>query len=250
MNKIALSVALVMGTLAVLISRAHVSGVRAREEALSMVVVTRDLKPGDSPSGAMEEYLLPEEFEDGVKTAVKWSDRSLVKSSRVVTDVKKGSFLLWSHFEGEGRQSSSALLDILSPGKRAIALPLGWMEAVGGHVRPGDYVDIVATFKVPDRDGKVVDQTVTVEQNAKILATEGQTSYDQAVMAGNSNRNQYQSVLLEVTPLQAQTLSFAFGAGKSVVTVLRRPDDQQEIPVPNMNWLSFSERGVSGGKKP
>jgi len=242
-NKLAIAVALVLGGIAVLISKAHVSAIRRQEEAVALVMVTMDLKAGTRPGPNLGMHFLPEMFIEGVSTAVHWKDRQLVSTSQLIRDVKKGSFLLWSDFGGDGRESARALLDVLEPGKRAIALPIPWMQAVGGHVQPGDYVDILATMTIMDRDNKPQEVTVTMEQALKILATEGQTSYNQEIISGKANRNQYQSVVLEATPIQCQMLAFAFHSGKNLSMVLRRPDDQLKLQIPKMNWSNLSQQG-------
>ena len=118
--------------------------------------------------------------------------------------------------------------NIVPPFMRAVTVALDPIIGVGGFLKPGDHVDVVATFNV--NNGTV---TKTVLQNvlllaagAEIVAAEGKKG-DKPVTQPNAT--------LAVMPTDAEKLILAESKGKLRLT-LRRPDD-----------VSFvATRGVTG----
>jgi len=58
---------------------------------------------------------------------------------------------------------------LISPGYRALAVPVNNVSGVGGHILPGDRVDAVATVEVPEGEGQTV-LTALIAENLKVLA--------------------------------------------------------------------------------
>ncbi|WP_027717652.1 Flp pilus assembly protein CpaB [Desulfovirgula thermocuniculi] len=115
-------------------------------------------------------------------------------------------------------------------GKRAATIAVDEVSGVGGHLRPGDRVDVVGTVDVPQGGAKVTVTTLLL-QNVAVLAV------DRSVEAGG-NRGagarapQAQTVTLEVTPQQAQVLILAAERG-SVRLLLRPAGEEGELSLPS-----------------
>lgn len=113
---------------------------------------------------------------------------------------------------------------VLSPGKRAMAVPVTSETAVGGFVLPGDRVDVLQTRDVQSAgegegaSGKNV-VAETILQNVRVLALDQSTTADKdakTIVASTAT--------LEVGPVEAEALARAKAAGP-VTLVLRAYTD-------------------------
>jgi len=115
---------------------------------------------------------------------------------------------------------------VLTPGKRAMAVPVTSETAAGGFVLPGDRVDVLVTHEAQvnatgdggTANGRVV-QAETVLQNIRVLALDQSTSADKdakSIVAATAT--------LEVGPAEAEALTRA-KAGGPVTLALRAYTD-------------------------
>lgn len=121
----------------------------------------------------------------------------------------------------------------IPPGKRAIAIAADEVKAVGTSVKPGDRVDILATYQDP-----VAKQETTqmILQNVPVLAINLGDTESQGPGGAKS------SMTLAVSPEEAELLTAADRAG--VLRIALRPvEDQTVIPSPGT-----STRDLRGGK--
>jgi pilus assembly protein CpaB len=113
---------------------------------------------------------------------------------------------------------------VLSPGKRAMAVPVTSETAVGGFVLPGDRVDVLQTHDaqaVGEGESPAGKQTVaeTVLRNVRVLAL------DQSTTAGKDAKTIVAATAtLEVGPAEAEALARA-KAGGPVTLLLRAYTD-------------------------
>lgn len=240
-NKIALTVGLVLGILAVVMVNLHVNQIKSSEQAVKIVRVVKTVRRGEMPENRLEVVTVPEVFRAGLDAAITESDIPLVSTRPVNADLKEGTILQWSHFEGGGRTGERAIMEVLKPGKRAMAVPVNLTGAVAGWIRPGDYVDVLGTFTANDREGQARVSTMTIQQRMRVLAVGGKTDYADEVIKGRvGDRQGFESVVLEVTPQEAELLTFAQHQGGSLTLSLRRQDDEVIENIPKMNWDNFS----------
>jgi len=103
---------------------------------------------------------------------------------------------------------------VLSPGARAIAIPVITGGASSGLLYPGDRVDIVLTQKFGDTGAPLTRRSVseTVVENLRVLAI----NVPDAKTAGGSFGH---TVTLEVTPEQAEKMNVATELGKLSLTL-------------------------------
>jgi pilus assembly protein CpaB len=128
---------------------------------------------------------------------------------------------------GEG-QTSGLEWDI-PPGMRAIAIGAGEVMAVGSTVRPGDRIDILATYTDP-----VARQETTqmILQNVLVLAVnQGET--DQQGKSGAKS-----SMTLAVKPEEAELLTAADRAG-ALRVALRGPNSKDVITTQGVGTRDF-----------
>jgi pilus assembly protein CpaB len=94
------------------------------------------------------------------------------------------------------------LAAVLSPGLRAITIPINETNSIAGLLFPGDRVDLIVTHDVGSRR-----VSETVMTNIRVLAVDART---QAV---NGQPGVGRTVTIEVTPKQAESVIVARGIG-------------------------------------
>lgn len=98
---------------------------------------------------------------------------------------------------------------VLTPGKRAMSVPVTSDTAVGGFILPGDRVDVVYTHDAQGMgDGGKVVVAETVLQNIRVLALDQSTAAEKdakSIVAATAT--------LEVGPTEAEALARAKAAG-------------------------------------
>lgn len=166
--------------------------------------------------------------------------------------VPKGSALTTEDFSTA--VSVPDLVQSLTPGLRAIAVPLDSVNSVAGMLQSGDRVDVLLSMEdldglnpvsianpdhSPSLDGSLPDPYVSIDdvvnnttvkvvlQNVQVLTTIASTADD---TSGNTNAQASPApaavVLLAVTPQQAEVVRFAQLDG-NISLVLRAPADAQ-----------------------
>lgn len=251
-NKLPLIIAVVSGILAVILINVYL---RQKESALMKVALEKKrevnkelivvlMAKKDIPAGSLiqenmvEEKDIPKQF---------LQPRAATSFDRVVNrivsaDIAKGEQILLSKLTVPTRESSLAMKT--PPGKRAITIPIDNISAVGGMIRPGDYVDVIGLIPVPGQtpDGKqgLQPATVSLFQNILILAVGSSIGgYPQTEEAKRYKTEEKatatSTVTLALTPQEASLISFVLEQGK-VRLVLRSPTDTQTQPPVLANW--------------
>jgi pilus assembly protein CpaB len=107
---------------------------------------------------------------------------------------------------------------VLTPGERAIAIPVATGGASTGLLSPGDFVDVVLTQDFKDGNTPLTRRSVgeTVVENLRVLAIDAPDA------KGNFGR----TVTLEVTAEQAELINVAAELGKLSLTL-------RSVTVPN-----------------
>lgn len=116
----------------------------------------------------------------------------------------------------------------LSPGMRAVTLPVQMQSSVSGFIFPGDRVDMMLTQNVPGGgDGPPLKVSETVLRNLRILATDQRTNpldeTGRPVVVGYSN------VTVEVTPRMAEKLTVAQTLGSISLSLRSLADNSSEL---------------------
>jgi pilus assembly protein CpaB len=202
---------------------------------------------GDIPSGTVitkTDLALDSVFETAAGShAVMRDDATQVLGKKALFPIKRGDVVSWAFIEG-GIPSVGGLSSIITPGLRALSLPVGGSSAVSGMIQPKDNVDVLGTFSFPSElPGQMETVTLTILQDVTILAT-GQTTTRQQLLRGTERSTRrtsgYSSVTLEVTPKEAELLVFAQQLKGSLTLTLRHPKDvtwKRELPSVNFDHI-------------
>ncbi|MBI2371843.1 MAG: Flp pilus assembly protein CpaB [Deltaproteobacteria bacterium] len=229
--RISLLVALVSGVIGAYLVQAHLvrlqRDLRAGTDLVEMVVVGEDLPAGAVlQAGSLARQRLPQKYRPG--SALTPEDVDLVLGQPLTVPLKRGDPLLWAVVGGA--QPPRGLADRIREGGRALAIPVDPVAAVGGHLRPGNRVDILVS-NLPTGQGR--EGVRTVLENVLILATgseRGQAT-EQGQEPGGEQPSDFSTVTLLVEPQEAPLLVHARDLGKLTLT-LRHPEDLARLPGP------------------
>ncbi|WP_353206026.1 Flp pilus assembly protein CpaB [Sphingorhabdus sp.] len=116
----------------------------------------------------------------------------------------------------------------LSPGMRAVTVPVSALTGVAGFVFPGDRVDLVLTQNVNASSGLPLKVSETIVRNLRVLAT------DQRVAPnlddkGNTVVTEYKLVTVEATPRIAEKITVAQSIGTISLSLRALTDNAAEL---------------------
>lgn len=135
---------------------------------------TQDLSPGEKLTKDSVEQVTVEKVSPN-----QVQDLGQVLSLRVKRPIVSGSFLTTDMLE-----KARAIVDELPVGYRALAVTASEVSTVGGHLKPGDNVDIIYLLKPNDESGDVTTAR-RLASNIKVLAVGDQVT-DMSRDLGNS----------------------------------------------------------------
>ena len=115
----------------------------------------------------------------------------------------------------------------LSPGMRAITVPVSAQTGVAGFVFPGDRVDIMLTQEVTGVEGQPLKASETIMRNLRVLATDQSTS--QETENGKTVVRESRTVTLEVTPKMAEKIAVAETIGQLSLSLRSLSDNQSDL---------------------
>ncbi|MDD3345178.1 MAG: Flp pilus assembly protein CpaB [Candidatus Omnitrophica bacterium] len=200
----------------------------------------------DIPQGAAIE---PEMFDTSIvpnKFVQPQAVTSLDRISGMVTvaPISKGEQISLSKLTRIRQSGGGNLSGVTPAGKRAISIVVDNLSSLAHMVRPGDYVDVLATIQipVPGPDGKMLSQVAVIPlfQNVLILAV-GQNiggpelssgRYDKQGEAPKGTSN---LITLALTPQEASLIAFVQEQGKVRLT-MRSPADAKIEPLTPASW--------------
>ena len=115
----------------------------------------------------------------------------------------------------------------LTPGMRAITVPVDAKAGVAGFVFPGDRVDMVLTQSVTGGEGPSLKASETILRNLRVLATDQSTT--QKKKDGKTQVRAFRTVTLEVTPTIAEKVAVAQTLGTLSLALRPLADSQGEL---------------------
>lgn len=166
-----------------------------------------------------------------------------VFEGRLARNVAEGEPLIRTALVRESKGNFVAAS--LEPGERAVAIEVSASSMVGGFIGPGDFVDVILTYKetirTEDNDPRVQSMielnldrmaTETILQNVKVLAV------DQSAMRGEEeNIKVGKTVTLAVGIQEAERLALAAELGDLLLS-LRGVGDNQFV---EKQWPTISD---------
>ncbi|MBX7496685.1 Flp pilus assembly protein CpaB [Qipengyuania sp. 6B39] len=115
----------------------------------------------------------------------------------------------------------------LTPGMRAITVPVSAQSGVAGFVFPGDRVDMVLTQTISG-EGSSLKTSETILRNLRVLATD-QSTVSETAEDGSTVVKPFRAVTLEVTPVIAEKIAVAQTIGTLSLSLRSLADNQSEL---------------------
>jgi len=110
----------------------------------------------------------------------------------------------------------------ISKGMRAITIPVDKISAIEGLIKPGDFVDIIGTFRMPSGAGnQVIPVVVNLFQGVKILATGKNISPYRVTSTADT-------VTVSLKPDDIKILTYTLESDNKIRLVLRAPLDTSQ----------------------
>ncbi|MFA6219326.1 MAG: Flp pilus assembly protein CpaB [Erythrobacter sp.] len=116
----------------------------------------------------------------------------------------------------------------LTPGMRAITVPVSAQSGVAGFVFPGDRVDMVLTQTINGAEATSLKASETILRNLRVLATDQSTTQETAE-DGSTVVKAFRTVTLEVTPTIAEKIAVAQTIGTLSLSLRSLADGQSEL---------------------
>ncbi len=182
------------------------AGTLLRAQDVRWQSVTRPVEPG--------EIARPSEAARQVKPEIDEETRAEVYGAAVrpARDTAAGEPIRRGNIVKPGDRDF--LQVVLTPGARAIAIPVATGGASTGLLFPGDRVDVILTQNFKGESAVITRRSVseTVVENLRVLAID---ALDAKAPSGSFGR----TVTLEVTPQQAEKINVATELGKLSLTL-------------------------------
>jgi pilus assembly protein CpaB len=208
-NKLALAVAIALGVLSILGIRSYVQNIQRQLEVTGAkgryLTLVDDFPEGHklTPDDVVAKDFQNETIQGALQgkeiTETKLAEY-LNRPMRVKT--KAGQILSQDLFD-------TARVRVISPAKslegseRLVTVPVDPISSVANLIRPGDFVDMTATFPMPDRSGQVINMSFTVFKAKPVVATGSEIARNVLGTQG-----QYSSITLRVTAKEANRIIF------------------------------------------
>jgi pilus assembly protein CpaB len=199
--------------------------------------IGRELKDGDvSWQGWPEALLVP-----GAIVREKDQKPLDAMKGRLARNIGKGELMMSSALLGESKGNYVAAS--LDPGMRAVAISVKAANMVAGFIGPGDYVDVIMTYKasVDSEDPNIqsmIDRNIkkmateTILQNVKVLAVDqsAKRPEDEKIKVGKT-------VTLALSASDSEKISLADSIGELTLS-LRGVGDNKIV---ERNWEIVSD---------
>lgn len=126
------------------------------------------------------------------------------------------------------------LAAVLSPGQRAVSVPINATSGNSGLIFPGDHVDLILTQTLEGTDGEATRRvSETVLSNIRIIAMGVETSDD---AKDGKNHEKARTATLEVSPRQAESVALITELGKLSLSLRSLAIDDDQTPIASQDF--------------
>ncbi len=242
MNRRALLLAVIVAALGALLLVFYVRRFEQEASGGERVKLLAVVKPIDRGVAITDDMLSAREVPQAYveDRAVKASEKAKIVGLRVGNGVQPGQTLLWTDLAiatDERRDLSS----LVQPGNRAVTVRASSSDDKShALIRPGDYVDVVATMPTGAAEGRTA---VVLLQRVLVLAVGLETAPDPIADKKEGQAQRDLMLTLSLNLQEAQMIALAVEKGRLSVA-LRNPDDQRIVEgIPDMPASAIMDRG-------
>ncbi len=236
MNKnvmIVLAGGFIIAILVAVLVQASLGGKKSDDggEKVQVLVAAKDLGIGSElGEGDLKWQTWPGNAFAGAITKKKEDDKaSEALKGRLIAKVSSGQPVLQSYVFKEGK--GNVVAATLDKGMRAVAIPVKADTMAGGFVSPGDFVDVILTYKVEvSREDQTMETNAfvrshaseTILKNVKVLAVDQESSRDE------DKAKIARTVTLAVDTKGAEKVALASEMGDLILTLRGIGDDKDD----------------------
>lgn len=253
MNNRAVTISLLMAVVAVFFVNSYVTNLEEAKkkeygEDTMVIVAKDDIKELQTINRNMLEVtMVPAKFAQ--PGAIKYtkgekkgaddeaSDFKNLEGTVALIPIKKGEHITFSKISEPGVRTG--LAPQITPGKRAVAVPVSDANAAGRLIKPGDRVDLYITMHAGgdpmNRLAKSIAQDVTVLATGKAIVNNVPRTIEE-VNGGKEKirslvaQNDFNSIIVEVEPQLVPAIALAASMGPtSIQVILRTNDDTDKV---------------------
>jgi pilus assembly protein CpaB len=178
--------------------------VAAKDLAIGKELIAGDVKWQEWPQSSMFAGAIVREGEKPASEAAK---------GRVIQSISAGQPIHPGLLVGEAK--GNFLAAKLKEGMRAVGISVKAQNIAGGFVGPGDFVDVIVTYKVSvqDKDNAAVQAMVSKQASETILENVRVLAADQQAIRDEDKAKIVRTVTLEVDGVGAEKLALAIEMG-------------------------------------
>jgi pilus assembly protein CpaB len=258
---------LIVGLLGVLLVWAYIQQEQGKildefGDRVSVVIASQDINEMEIVSEAMLEVRnVPRKFVQPGSSILKEGMEKEKAFSAIVgkvalTPIQKGEQILSTKVVKPGAETG--LSSQVAVTKRALAIPVNNVTGVTRLLKPGDRVDIVARIVYRTPDDKQDSEIKTVLQNIQVLSVGELIQNNSSSVADTDpvtgamrfknlrGDRDYDTVTIEVTPVEAQLLIYTIEETSQLYLTLRNPVDR--LPA-NVSTVTVDEVLGENSKK-
>ena len=237
-----ITIAIALAVLAALLTMFYVTNyqrdVRQDETNVPIWVAKRDIPAGTSGADVQRKGLL-EKSEIVRRSVVPGAISNPDQVAELVTTqpIYAGEQVSTRRFSTPSQRGVKAQLTGV---QRAIQVPGDEHQLLAGTLRPGDKVDLIATFEVPE--GSSTHVTRIVLRDVAVLRAPVSAGTGQKLTS--ASRDGAYNVMLKVTDTQVQKLHWVYTAATEWHLELRPGTDAADSPENVESWYSVLREGV------
>ncbi len=250
--------ALAMGALAVGIMNSWVQGERRKLEAarrklledyrtpIEVVVASKDVHQGVLLDAShLATAAVPEKFAQPYAAR---SPRDVIGLVTIAPLAEGEQVLLNKVRRPEEVPTGTSLSSLTPEGKRAVTIGVDAVTGVGGFVRPGDNVDVLWNFQLPQVGGQQAQiVTLTLFQDIQVLAVGGQVVGGGGLQPESQQQQQRDyTVTLALDPQEISFLLFAREQGRIQLSLRPQHEGKSQAAVAptNINTMLEAKLGI------
>ncbi len=117
----------------------------------------------------------------------------------------------------------------LSPGMRAVTIPVSDSTAVSGFVFPGDRIDLVLTQIIQGEDGPELKASETIVRNLRVRATDQSTEATKDENGKTLASEDISLITVEATPRLAEKITVAQSIGTVSISLRSLADSEGDV---------------------
>ena len=185
-----------------------------------------------------------ERFKSNTSDEIPWSrkEKDAIKH-KLDQYVERGTILRYSDLQPEKVRTKDGLAGIINTGQRAISISVDSTSSVTNLVKPGDYVDIIGTFRFPEMKGDTSMDvlTLTLLQNVYILAAGKNMPIAQRGTSKKRSKG-YSTVTLSLSPKEVEMIIFATQKGRLVLSLRSYNETGFATDLQSVNFKYLEEK--------